>query len=933
EVRIYDRALSQTEIQTDMNTALDETSQLPTPTSAVTSTPAAEEPTSTPAADPTDAPTNTPTPTPTDQVTPTPGGVPTSGDGNDWSQLGHDAQKSNASPQSVDGPYRFYWRWTDVPFASRVQPVVADGRLFVGGLNGTFYALDAAYDAEGGTPRVLWQRDLGSPVRSGAAVDGSTVVVGTQHGTIYGLDVSNGQVLWSVSTGGAILAAPLVADSTAYLGSADGNFYALRTSDGSVVWKQSIGVPILGSAAMSSDGSKLFFVAENVKAYALASTSGAVVWQTQLQGQSGSDRWPVVLGNLVVFRTQPIGYFHDLLHGGDDVMDSAGTRLSDWAADWSIVKPKIVLQLSADPSEQTFFALDTTTGQSKGTAPVLYTFGTNDAPSPPTVYNQSLYLPFRARHGIQTDSSSANHVTSRYDAELGRMDPTSLDITGLTTPDSFSYQFRLTSDEAGVMTVAGNMLLSDSWERLGGIRLTDGRLVGMAQVAHDSSYWANLAANNDLMPFYDNGPFQGPQVGEGNARAGAVVGSGRIFWHVQASGLAAIGPSDGSNITSELPTATVEQSPGPLPVPTQVTTQALKDIIWTEPQQPSTVPADLTQKLEQEVGRIVATNNHLMPFYLERGFHGAGSWPPDVTNDTEPAKVGDSKVYWFDPGELVMTLSMAYPYLNTTMQSQLKSYLQSEMNRFPPLQNLPWPTDSWLKQGQPRELYGVPMRNSVNSWPPPGVPIQTIYAMWAYGRYTGDWGYVGSHWPEIKNLFNAKRNSISSYAEIAGAIGYARIAKQLNYSADATDGETVAVSAMQSGLNFAQWLNNANALYPPDVNRPYEKPGRRAAVLFGLTPEIGRYLQITNRAAVEYTINDVAGYPDGSFLWYATRLGLQAETGESSYHSPELAWAVFLAQAYVRQSGQTQLRYWLDRPWGLGDLWYIQKLVATVQAP
>ncbi|HEX2923863.1 MAG TPA: LamG-like jellyroll fold domain-containing protein, partial [Chloroflexota bacterium] len=47
EVRIYDRALSQTEIQTDMNTALDETSQLPTPTSAVTSTPAAEEPTST----------------------------------------------------------------------------------------------------------------------------------------------------------------------------------------------------------------------------------------------------------------------------------------------------------------------------------------------------------------------------------------------------------------------------------------------------------------------------------------------------------------------------------------------------------------------------------------------------------------------------------------------------------------------------------------------------------------------------------------------------------------------------------------------------------------------------------------------------------------------------------------------------------------------
>ena len=324
EVRVYNRALSQSEIVIDMNTALAAGTQPPAPVPTSGPTP----PQATP------GPITSPTPVPTAVDTPV-------GSGEDWPQLAHDAQKSNASPRSVDGPYRFYWRWTDVPFASRVQPVVASGRLFVGGLNGTFYALDAAYDAGGGAPRILWQANLGSPVRSGAGVDGSTVVAGTHHGAIYGLDAATGSIRWGVSTGGAILAAPLISAGTAYIGSADGHFYAIRTSDGAVLWKQSIGVPILGSAALSSDGSRLFFVAENVKAYALSTSSGTVLWQTQLQGQSGSDRWPVVLGNLVVFRTQPLRHFRDLLHDGDDVMDAAGARLADWGSGLGSRSPEV----------------------------------------------------------------------------------------------------------------------------------------------------------------------------------------------------------------------------------------------------------------------------------------------------------------------------------------------------------------------------------------------------------------------------------------------------------------------------------------------------------------------------------------------------------------------------------------------------------------
>ena len=851
----------------------------------------------------------------------------------DWPQLGHDPQRTSASSHTVGGPYRFYWRWMDAPLASRAQPVVSQGRLFIGGLDGVMYALDATHDAQGGNPRILWQRDLGSPVRSGAAVDGDIVIVGTHHGTIHGIDARSGELIWSTSTEGAILAAPLLHHQVAYLGSADGSFYAVRTTDGSVLWRQSVGAPILSSAALSSDGGRVLFVAENLVAYALATDSGAIQWETQLQGQSGADRWPVVLDDLVIFRTTPIRHFHQLLRSGDDAMDSAGPLLSDWDSDWNNVRPRIIDYLEAKPYEQTFFALDTGTGQLRGVAPVLYAFGNNDPPSPPVVYSQSLYLPYRSRHGIQTDSLAGVHVTTRYDSELGRMDPKSLDIRGLASPDRFGYQFRLTSDEPAVLTVAGDLLLVDSWERLGGIHLQSGTLVGIAQVAHNSlSCNRGVASNDDLMPFYESCPFPGPRSGEGRSRCGAVVAAGRIFWKVSASGLASIGPANGIATV-----AAARPSPPPTsvyvrPSPTSISDENLASYVWGEPTRPVYGPPDLLLRLRNEVERAVAVDEHLMPFYLQRGFHGRGSWPPDVANDREPTCVGDSRVYWFDPGELVLTLSLAYPYLDPELQTQTRSYLRTEMARFPPLRLLPWPTDSWLKQGRAREPYQVPVRQSLNTWPPPGVSIQTLYGLWAYAQYTGDWDYVATRWDEIQALFTAKKGSIDSYGEIAGAIGYARLARHVGRSVEAAAGESAAVGAMRSGLDFYRWLNQANALYPPDPSRPREKPGYRAPVFFGLTPEVGRYLHDTNLAAVEQTLDDVIGYPDSNHLWYATRLGLQAETGESSYHTPEIGWAVFLAQAYVRQQPQAQLRYWLDRPWGVGDLWYLQKLIATIEA-
>ncbi|MGQ9490412.1 MAG: LamG domain-containing protein, partial [Anaerolineae bacterium] len=48
--------------------------------------------------------------------------------------------------------------------------------------------------------------------------------------------------------------------------------------------------------------------------------------------------------------------------------------------------------------------------------------------------------------------------------------------------------------------------------------------------------------------------------------------------------------------------------------------------------------------------------------------------------------------------------------------------------------------------------------------------------------------------------------------------------------------------------------------------------------------------------------------------------------------APLAGWSHFMAHAYILGDSRSQLRRWLDRPWARGDLYSIQKIVATIHA-
>ena len=863
----------------------------------------------------------------------------------DWPQLGSDAQRTNFTNLQVEPPYCYTWKWYEVPIASRAQPVVANGRLFVGDMDGVLHARRASTGAP------LWEFASKGPIRQSAGVHGNTVVFSSHDGYTYGLDAVGGALKWKMFTGPSSTA-PLIhpAKNKAYVASSNGYLTALEISSGSKKWEYDSGAPILTSPALSGDQQTVFLGNEAIWAIAVEAGSGKERWRTRLQGQSLADRYPVVAGDTVIYRSQPVYYFHTLLTEGDEVMDRAGSLSADSASDWAKVRPHIIDYLTEEPSKQTFFVLDAKTGSQKGIAPVLYTYGHNDIPNVPVVSGDELYLTYRARRGIQNDSGTV-HVATKYDAELGLLNKSTLDITGLRANKSLkgAPEFRMTSDEPSMLSMSGSILWVDNWERMGGINVKTGELVEVGAVSND---WPECSPNcgpgtdNPFFPLSGSGPaypFPSPRVTEGAQRGGVVVANGMLYWRVIQAGLAGISHQNGSSCPAPIVWTGVNSASdslsGDLESGSSDTVQrSFEEYLSLDLTTPVSAPAsDLVDRLRDEVQAILSTDNHLIPFYLERGFSNSVIWPYNTANPCSPTPClpainfrNHGNVYWHDPGELLYTMALAYPYLTPEMQSKAKKYMAAEMNRYPPLKNLPYGDSQrdWLNDGVQRETYDVPFRQNLNAWPPPAVHISSLYAVWLWSKNTGDWSYAQQNWTEAKEVFNNSKGSLEYYADLAGVIGYARMAQHFGYTQDYNQALQAALAGMNAGLNFEAYKLRAEGQYKDPRGRI---TGWSAPVFYGMTPEVGLYLrEQLGEQVSSYLDSKLSG--NGLRWWYLTRAGLQAEVGETSYLAPSTAWSHFLAQAYIMGESQDSLRRWLDRPWGTGDLYSIQKVVATIQA-
>ena len=101
------------------------------------------------------------------------------------------------------------------------KPAVTPEALYVGDLQGNFYAVDALDGTE------LWRFQTGGAIRTPPIVVGQRVYVGAKGGVLYALDRFKVEVIWKRSFGEPFDVSPVFAEGRLYVRTSDGLLHAI----------------------------------------------------------------------------------------------------------------------------------------------------------------------------------------------------------------------------------------------------------------------------------------------------------------------------------------------------------------------------------------------------------------------------------------------------------------------------------------------------------------------------------------------------------------------------------------------------------------------------------------------------------------------------------------------------------------------------------
>lgn len=229
-----------------------------------------------------------------------PGGPVVGGPG-EWPMAGANPQRTSWTPSEVTGSLKPEWyTYFDSYISQKVQIIAAANMLFISAADG-LHALDASSGGE------IWFFPMAMPPGNAPTFANATIYLGGLDGKIYALDAGSGALKWAFTAPAdfgrkGFETNPLVVNGMVYAGNRDGYMYAVRADNGQLAWRYKTDGPVLYSAAASSNNSVIYFASNDMYAYALNASTGALVWKSEkLPGTAFQSWWPVVYRDTVVF--------------------------------------------------------------------------------------------------------------------------------------------------------------------------------------------------------------------------------------------------------------------------------------------------------------------------------------------------------------------------------------------------------------------------------------------------------------------------------------------------------------------------------------------------------------------------------------------------------------------------------------------------------
>jgi hypothetical protein len=300
--------------------------------------------------------------------------------------------------------------------------------------------------------------------------------------------------------------------------------------------------------------------------------------------------------------------------------------------------------------------------------------------------------------------------------------------------------------------------------------------------------------------------------------------------------------------------------------------------------------------------------------------------------------------YFDNPGDTIYALTKAYPHLSSATQGRVRTYLQQYFNTY--FDPAMYVTTGWAS-GAPREDILLPpelasdlanhepgIRAIRASWT---YPPHNFYALWKYAEvipaqavraYDLVKGKLQVPVPSlpVADYFQQKPWELNAW--IAGYIGFLELQELAGrQTADATLRAAV-TTELNRLLQLRVSLFSKNSYWGTD-NFTYKKRMDVARNFIFLVPELADHLHQQIPGAVAAAI---AEYEYIAPYWFVSRF--ESAIGESTMQHLYDYHALFLAKAYILDESQAELSKFLDVPaFARGDLFYIQNLVAALEAP
>mgnify|MGYP005836115855 FL=1 len=876
----------------------------------------------------------------------------------DWPTLHHDYQRSGYSSEQLDGPFerKWYRSFVEEMIGARVEAIVADGLCFVGTYAGNLYALRI------GDGSTAWRAELDGAIGHSPCYHAGRLYVATDvgpdhPGRVVCLEARGGRLLWEYSADAGFWTAPACDGRRVYAGDRAGVLHAIDAADGRLAWTFATGAMILKPVSLSADASRIVLGSEDMHVYCL-SPAGKLLWKSEkLPGLSLRDQAPTVWRDKVIVRTNPAWGFHPSLYAGRALLKRIQESIPVDPQTDQVIKrtdnclwlvrterreraehEEIVKFLRANPALRTWHTLQLGDGRQKWITSVLFTSGMHNPPSPPC---------FDPRTGelytlMPTALSVYSSGVSQTGIGLGRIDPETGYLTNLAhalgakEPGWWGGMAAITDETSTLGLIDGALLLThqgavgqvalaDRRPRLlHGIRDTYGGLFGPGAAPGSWDVAKRLAAEGYVQ--YVVNEWHGPD------RSMAALSDGRAFWVVGGCVVCFGGPAMpttesggkdapkpwkwayqprliGGNLTGSIGSADPNRPKRPL---------AVADIEKHLAEPPATVatpdwPGAATVRRRLDTAVIELIEGHpWSPWVVELGISG-------------------ERCYYWRRSETLRTVAMALPHLSPATREKAVGYLDHIFAEGAPLDR-----PVWSDEGRRREWYDLsPQLIAAGGARPPKSDFELgdVYALWAYAHWAGRWDRIEPLAPRLAERFadalagkaavDPQRDGGEEVerlnADLAGMIALHRVFRHAGDTQAARRAAEAAAALAAERVHFER----------TDGRLLSGGPGhfKRLARYASLVPETAALL--AEQAGPQLRDN-LEALDRELHVWHQA-WPERLVGGENYTCPPDLSWAIFLAMADGLNLPAEQIVRRLDQPWCRADLYFIDKLSATLR--